>query len=316
MKAALYDRFGSSDVLRIGDVPLPRFGAGEALVRVRAAALNPKDILIRMGKLPFFAAGRGFPKRVGFDWAGEIVALGGRDPELRIGDAVYGMIQSSRAGACASFATVRLDECARKPERLGFEEAAAVPLAAQTALQALRDLGRVMPGARVLVNGASGGVGTFAIQLARVMGAHVTTTSSAASRALCRQLGADVTLDYAKDDVLAAGPFDVFFDVFGNRPFDAARHALAPRGVWISTVLRGHVFAAMARSLVTSQRARLVVVRSRRRDLDYLAALLQEKRLVPIVDRVFGLDEIREAEERVATKHARGKVVVRIGDAT
>ncbi len=315
MKAALFDRFGGSDVLRITDVPLPRVRPGEALVRVRAAALNPKDVLIRMGKLPFFAAGLGFPKRVGFDWAGEVALLGGTDARARVGDALYGMIQSSRAGACADFAAVRLSECAPKPPGLSFEEAAAIPLAAQTALQALRDLGRVTPGDRVLVNGASGGVGTFAVQLAREMGAHVTTTSSAGNLALCRDLGADVALDYAEVDALQAGPYAAIFDVFGNRSFAAARRALGPRGVYVSTVLRGHVLAATLRTLASAQRARLVVVRSRRRDLDHLAGLVLRGRLRPVVDRVFPLRELAAAEDRVGTKHARGKVVVTLAPA-
>ncbi len=312
MKAALYERYGASDVLRVADVPTPRLGEGEALVRVRAAALNPKDVLLRMGKLPFFVASFGFPKRVGFDWAGEVVALGRADPRVRVGDALYGMIQSSRAGACATFAAVRLAECAAKPVGLDFEQAAAIPLAAQTALQALRDVAHVTPGDRVLVNGASGGVGTFAVQLAREMGAHVTTTSSAANLALCTELGADVALDYATGDPLAAGPYDVVFDVFGNRPFAAVRRAMRPRATHVSTVLRGHVFAGIAKTLASAQRARLVVVRSRRADLEHLGRLVTAGRLRPIVDCVFGLDEIREAEDRVATKHARGKVVVRV----
>jgi NADPH:quinone reductase-like Zn-dependent oxidoreductase len=312
MKAALYDRYGASDVLRVADVPTPRAGAGEALVRIRAAALNPKDVLLRMGKLPFFVSSFGFPKRVGFDWAGEVVALGRGAGRVRVGEALYGMIQSSRAGACATFAAVRVSECAPKPAGLGFEQAAAMPLAAQTALQALRDIARVTPGDRVLVNGASGGVGTFAVQLAKEMGAHVTTTSGAANRGLCAELGADVALDYAKDDVLAAGPYDVVFDVFGNQPFAAARRALSSRGTHVSTVLRGHVFLGIANTLASSQRARLVVVRSRRHDLEHLARLVAEGRLRPVVDRVFALGEIREAEDRVGSKHARGKVVVRV----
>jgi len=312
MKAALYERYGASDVLRVGDVPTPRVGAGEALVRVRAAALNPKDVLLRLGKLPFFVASAGFPKYVGFDWAGEIVALGRGETGARVGDAVYGMIQSSCAGACATFAAVRLAECAPKPEGLDFEHAAAIPLAAMTALQALRDIARVTPGDRVLVNGASGGVGTFAVQLAKEMGAHVTTTSSAANVAFCRELGADEPLDYGKDDAVAAGPYDVVFDVFGNLSFSSARRALSARGTHVSTVIRGHVFAGIAKTLASAQRARLVVVRSRRRDLEHLARLVAAGRLRPVIDQVFDLDDIRGAEDRVGTKHARGKVVVRV----
>jgi len=293
---------------------MPRPRAGEALVRVRAAALNPKDVLVRLGKLPFPASAIGFPKRVGFDWAGEIVALGspdGRGAAVRVGAPYYGMIQSARAGACAAFAAVRMTECAPMPPGLSFEEAAAIPLAAQTALQALRDVARVGRGDRVLVNGASGGVGTFAVQIAKTLGAHVTTTSSAPNLALCRELGADEALDYRREDALAFARYDVVFDVFGNRRFAEARRALSARGRYVSTVFRAHVLRAVLGSLASAQRARFVIVRSRRRDLEHLSELVVQGKLRPIVDQVFPLEEIRAAEDRVGSKHARGKVIVR-----
>lgn len=312
MKAALYDRYGGPEVLSVRDVAAPVPARGELLVRVRAAALNPKDVLVRAGKLRLFSGGR-FPKRVGWDWAGEVVALGPGVSGARVGDALYGMIQAMRAGACAELAAVRATECAPKPGAISWEEAAAVPLAAQTALQALRDVGRLRPGQRVLVNGASGGVGSFAIQIAKLLGAEVTTTSSAANLSFCRELGADEALDYAEVDALAArARYDVVFDVFGNRRFAQARAALRPRGTYVSTVIRAHVFAAVARTAVGSRRARLVVVRSRRRDLEQLARWLDDGRLRPVLDSVFALDAIADAEARVGSKHARGKVVVRV----
>jgi NADPH:quinone reductase-like Zn-dependent oxidoreductase len=311
MKAALYDRYGGTDVLSIREVPTPKPGRRELLVRVRAAALNPKDLLVRAGKLRVMSPW-GFPQGVGYDWAGEVVACGTGVTRAREGDALYGMLQL-RAGACAEYAVVREDQCAPKPDGLDFEHAAAMPLAALTALQALRDLARVERGSRVLVNGASGGVGVFAVQIAKALGAHVTTTSSAANLGFCRELGADEPLDYARVDALATGAlYDAVFDVFGNRRYAQARRSLTPRGTFVSTVLRAHVFGAIARTLFSSRRARLVLVRSRRRDLDLLAGLVRQGKVRPVLDHVFPLEEIAAAEDRLATKHARGKVVVRV----
>jgi NADPH:quinone reductase-like Zn-dependent oxidoreductase len=310
MKAALYDRYGGADEVYLGEAPEPTAGRGELLVQVHAAALNPKDVLVRMGKLRLWSGAR-FPRQVGWDWAGAVLSVGPGVTQTKEGDAVYGMIQSIRAGACAERARVRVSECAPMPKDMSFVEAAAVPLAAQTALQALRDSAGVGPGARVLINGASGGVGSFAVQIAKILGAHVTTTSSELNLALCSELGADVALDYAKTDALSArGSFDAVFDVFGNRRFAQARAALRPKGTFVSTVIRGHVFAAVLESALRAQRAKLVVVRSRREDLLTLAKWIEDGRLRPVIDQTFDFGQMAEAMARVGSKHARGKVVV------
>jgi NADPH:quinone reductase-like Zn-dependent oxidoreductase len=312
VKAAEYDRYGPASVVRVREVPRPRPGRGQLLVRVRAAALNPKDVVVRSGRFRI-VSGRRFPKRVGFDWAGEIAEVGAGVTGVEVGAAYYGMLDGYQGGACAEYLVVRPGDCAPKPSRLDFVRAAAVPLAASTALQALRDVAHVEAGMRVLLNGASGGVGVFAIQLARTMGAHVTAASSAANHELCRTLGADVTLDYrATDPLLGSEPYDVVFDVFGNRSFREARGALTRRGVYVKTVPKARDFLDVARTTFTSPRARLVVVRPRARDLAFLAACVDQGRIAPVVDRTYPLDRLVEAEEHVATKHARGKVVVRL----
>jgi NADPH:quinone reductase-like Zn-dependent oxidoreductase len=236
MRAVEYDRHGPASVLAVRDVPRPVAGPGELLVRVRAAALNPKDVIVRRGKLSFLS-GRRFPKRVGFDWSGEVAEVGAGVAGVSVGAGYYGMLDGYQGGACAEYLVVRLADCAPKPCRLDHVRAAAVPLAASTALQALRDAARVEPGMRVLVNGASGGVGVFAIQIAKLLGARVTSTSSAANLALCRTLGADHALDYREADPLRrAERFDVIFDVFGNRTLREARGVLSARGVFVTTV--------------------------------------------------------------------------------
>lgn len=313
MKAVEYDRYGSAEVLRLRDVPRPSAGRGEVLVRVRAAALNPKDVLVRSGKFKLLS-GRRFPKRVGFDWAGEVQEVGPDVSNVAPGARWYGMLDGWQGGACAEYLAARLVESAPMPTTLDFEQAAALPLVGSTALQALRDVAGLAPGMRVLVNGGSGGVGSSAIQIARLLGAHVTATASGEGVELCRRLGADAVVDHLAQDALASPePYDVVFDVFGNQRFSEVRRALTRRGVYVSTVPRRDVLLATVLTRFASRRARLVAVRPRTRDLALLAGWAEGGKLKPVVREVFALDRIVEAEAAVATKHTRGKIVVRIG---
>ena len=308
-----YDRFGGPDVLVVREREIRDPGRGEVLVRVRAAALNPKDIIVQSGKyfLHRILGGTRFPKRLGYDWSGTCVAT--RVPGIREGDALHGMIDGWAAGACATHAIVRARELAPRPASLSWEEAAAVPLAALTALQALRDVARTSPGARVLVNGASGGVGTFAVQIAKALGATVTAVTSSRNAELVRSLGADRAIDYAAGDVCGSvGIQDVILDVFGNRSFGWARPLLSGRGVYVSTLPKGHVVRDMLLTVLSRKRAGLVRVASRADDLVTLGRWLDEGAIRPVVDRVFALDDVVRAERHLATRRARGKVVIRI----
>lgn len=303
-RALAYDRYGGLDVLAVREITLPAPARGETRVRVRAAALNPKDALVRKGRFAILS-GRRFPKLVGVDFAGE----------TERGERVFGALEEIRyrRGTLAEHVIVRANEWAPMPAGLTFEEAASLPLAALTALQALRDLGGVHPGARVAIHGASGGVGTVAIQIARAFGAHVTTTSSAHNLDLCRSLGANEALDRERES-LDGGAYDVLFDVFGNLRFDRSRRALAPRGVFISTVPSARILADAARTLLSPQRAKLVVVRSRRADLDALRAMVDRGALRPVIDRVEPFSCAVEALRHLETKKARGKIVIRLDD--
>jgi NADPH:quinone reductase-like Zn-dependent oxidoreductase len=315
MRVVEYDRFGGPEVLVLRDRPIPSPGPGEVLIRVHAAALNPKDLLIRAGKFAWLS-GRRFPKRLAYDWAGEVAALGPSVTGIRLGEALFGMVQSFSAGAAADYLVAKTSELAPRPPGLSWEQAAALPLAASTALQALRDIGRIgtlgRP-ARVLVNGASGGVGLHAIQLAKALGAHVSAVCSAKNADLVRSLGADAALDYATEDIASPEtPYDVFFDVFGNRSLAFARPALTRGGVYISTVPKARLAWDIARSFAFGPHARLVIVKSRAEDLATLGRLVAEGALRPIVDRAFPLEDIQSACALLATKHARGKVVLRM----
>jgi len=311
MKAVIHDRFGTPEVLEVRDIPQPVAGPGEVLVRVRAAAINPKDALVRGGKFRRMS-GSEFPKLTGLDHAGTIAALGPGVSGFTVGEAVFGMLNGWSGGTCAEYVVAKVGEFAAKPARLDFAEAAAVPLAALTALQALRDLGRVGPGSRVCIHGASGGVGLFAVQIAKALGAHVTALCGAAAAELVRSLGADAVLDYrAQPPASLTQSFDCFFDVFGNQSFAGIRRQLAPRGIYISTVpSRRNILDHLRTRFWPGRRARLVVVKSKRADLETLAGWTGAGRLRAVIAARFPLAEIRRAHEQIQTKRTHGKIVI------
>ncbi len=312
MRAIVYDRYGPPEVLESRLFPTPQPGPGEVLISVRAAALNPKDSLVRKGKFRRITGDK-FPRLLGFDVAGVVHALGPGVTGLRPGDEVFGMKNGWAGGTVAEEVCLEVGELAPKPKSASFEDAAAVPLAALTALQALRDEAGLKKDQRVLIHGASGGVGVYAIQLAKLLGGQVTTTSSERNLELCRNLGAHETLDYTKQTGLEQeGRWDVFFDVFGNRSFGQVRRALTPKGTYVSTVPSVRIAVQHGLTRFFGKRARLVVVKSNRGDLELLAKWIDEGKLKPVVDRVVSFGEVAAAQAHIETKRARGKVVIRI----
>lgn len=311
MRAVVIDRYGPPDELRLAQVPRPRPGRGQVLVRSRFVGVNPKDLMVRKGKFRLLT-GRRFPLIVGHDIAGEVVeAAPGSD--LAPGALVFGMINDLAGRAYAEYAAVDADQLALAPASTGLDEAAAVPLAAQTALQALRDVAGITAGQSVLINGASGGVGLFAVQIARILGAEVTAVCSHRNLDLVRQMGAHHTIDYGQTDLPRLGArFDVFFDVFGNYRFAQARRLLQPRGRYIQTIPGARILLDGLLSLGHGQRAQLVVVRSRRAQLDWLRGQIDAGQLRAVIDRSYPLSEAAEAHRYLATKRARGKVVLAV----
>jgi NADPH:quinone reductase-like Zn-dependent oxidoreductase len=312
MRAAVTEAFGGVDRIVVREVEKPVPGPGEVLVRVRAASMNPLDGKLREGQ--FRLIWRLEPPFVlGFDVAGEVEAVGPGVTRLRAGDAVFGELP--RPGAHAEYAVAGEEHLLPKPGPLSFEEAAAVPAAAMSALQALRDDARLGAGQHVLVNGAGGGIGTFAVQLAKAWGARVTAVASARNQDLLRDLGADECLDYTREDFARReAAFDVIFDVVPNRSFPECRRALAPGGTYVTTLPGPGPYLWLALTVLRlfgGRRCRALILRPKRSDLEELARLAEAGKLRPVVGEVFALDAIREAHVRMQSGHARGKIVVR-----
>ncbi len=317
MRIIQYDRYGGPEVLHTADVPQPQPGRGEALIRVTAAALNPKDILVRSGKFKRLDGGR-FPRSCGYDFSGTLEALGGGADGPALGSAVFGMLNGWRARSCAEWLICKTDEFALLPTNIPRADAAAVPLAGLTALQALRDSGGLKEGQRLLIHGASGGVGTMAVQIGKALGAEVTALCGPESMPLVRSLGADRVFDYhIQPPRLLRERFDVVFDVFGNQCFANIQRQLMPRGCYVTTVPnRQNLLDHLRTRISPLKRARLVVVKSTDKDLRRLSTWLASGAVKPIVAARFPLEEVAAAQCLLAEKHVHGKIIIEIGAAT
>jgi NADPH:quinone reductase-like Zn-dependent oxidoreductase len=323
MKAVVQDRFGPPDVLRLADTGLPEVGPGEVLVRVRAAALNPADWHILRGD-PLVARLMGVgltrPKArvAGVDAAGVVEAAGADVRGLRIGEEVLGFCR----GAFAEYACAAADMVVPKPAGLTFEQAAAVPVAATTALRGIRDVGEVKAGQRVLVNGAGGGVGTYAVQIAAALGAEVTGVCSSRNIELVRAIGAAYVIDYTKEDFTGGSArYDVIFDNVSSLPLTRLRGALTPKGTLVLNGggSPGHVFgpvAGIVRAVVASpfvaQRLRPLPSRQDRQELLAVTRLIEDGKLTPVIGRTYPLADTAEGLRYVEQGHARGKVVITV----
>lgn len=320
MKAIAQNEYGTTDVLTLTDLPEPEAGPDGVVVRIRAAAVDP-GVWHLMEGTPYLVRLMGFgvrrPKaRVrGLDFAGVVHAVGDGVTRFRPGDEVFGTCR----GAFAEYGLTTVDKIARKPERLGFEEAAAVPISAFTALQALRDKGRVAPRQKVLVIGAGGGVGTFAVQIAKAFGAEVDGVCGTGKVDLVRSLGANRVFDYTREEF--GGGYDLILDTAGNRPLSSLRKALTPQGTlvlvggesegkWIGAV--GRTVQALLLGPFVKHKLRGLFSTENHDDLQTLRALIEAEKLTPVVDRTYSLAEVPEAIRYVREGHARGKVVITI----
>ena len=323
MKAVVYCDYGVAN-LKFQDVEKPTPADDQLLVRVRAASVNPLDWHFVEGT-PFvmraLAGGLRKPKdtQLGVDFAGTVEAVGKNVTKFKPGDEVFG----GRTGAFADYVCVRESRAvALKPASIRFEQAASVPIAAITALQALRDKGQIKAGQRVLINGASGGVGTFAVQIAKSMGAEVTGVCSTRNLDLVRSLGADHVIDYTKEDFTKTDqPYDVVIDNVGNRSLSECRRALKPKGILVLVGGGGaneqgiigpmaKPIKAMLLSPFVSQKVGMILAELNHDDLAFLADLMQSGKLKAVIDRTYKLSDVPEAIKYVEQGHARGKVVI------
>jgi NADPH:quinone reductase-like Zn-dependent oxidoreductase len=311
MKAVLYQKYGSPDVLELQEVDKPTVTEGEVLVRVHAASVNPLDWHFLRGK-PFVVrifAGLVKPKRkiLGADMAGRVEAVGGKVTQLQPGDEIFG----NKSGAFAEYLCVPEDGVVLKPANLTYEEAAAVPVAALTALQGLRDKGGIQPGHKVLINGASGGVGTFAVQIAKSFGAEVTGVCSTRNLDMVRSIGADRVIDYSEEDFTqAGGRYDLILDAVGNHSLSDAKRALHANGIYVAVA--GSVGRALWIAMTGRKRMVSMLTKSNREDMGFLKELLETGKVTPVIDRRYPLSEVAEALRYLEEGHAQGKVVITV----
>jgi len=337
MKAIVYTDYGSPDVLKCVEIEKPAPGSNEVLIKVRAASINPLDNGEMKG-LPFLVrlifglhkptAER--PGRPGVDVAGQVESIGRNVTRFKPGDEVFGVCidnpQASgtsvwlhRHGAFAEYVCAPESTLALKPANVTFEQAASAPVAALTALQGLRDKGRIQPERRVLVHGAGGGVGTFAVQIAKSFGADVTGVSRTTSLEMVRSIGADRVIDYTKEDFTASGlRYDVIFDCFANHPLSACRRALTPNGIYVAVGGPGGIGVVvrlinmLVMSCFVSQKLIPFLARPNQEDLTVLRDLMATGRLRPVIDKHYTLDQVPQAIRHLIEGHTQGKIIVTV----
>ena len=320
MKAIVQHRYGSPDVLEFQDIDIPTVGDDQVLVRIRAASVNPVDWHEVTGAPYLVRLQGGFrrPKQLvpGTDMAGHVEAVGKDVTRFQPGDEVFGMC----AGAFAEFVSVRERKLALKPSNLTFEQAAAVPVAALTALQGLRDKGRIQAGQKVLINGASGGVGTFGVQIAKSYGTEVTGVCSTRNVDMVRSLGADHVVDYTREDFTRSGDrYDLILDVAGTRSIADRRRALAPRGIlvavggpmtnnWVGPLVS--IIPMLIVSRFGSRKMVPMLAKNSKEDMLALRELLEAGKVTPAIERTHPLREVPDALRQVGTGHSRAKIVI------
>ncbi len=319
MKAIVYHNYGSPDVVKLEEVEKPAPQDNEVLVKVHAASVNAADWHIMRGK-PYFMRLMGFGllkpkyKILGTDIAGQVEAVGRNVKQFQPGDEVFGSIR----GGFAGYVCAREDALVLKPANISFEEAAAVPIAAVTALQGLRDKGQIQPGQKVLINGASGGVGTFAVQIAKAFGAEVTAVCSTRNVDQARSIGADQVIDYTREDFTQNGQrYDLILAMNGYHLLSDYKRALSPKGTYVMTGgSMAQLFQALLLgpwiSMTGSKKMGNLMAKLNQKDLVFMKDLLEAGKVVPIIDRRYPLSQVAEALRYLEEGHAKGKVVISV----
>jgi len=314
MKAAVLDEFGSEDVLQVRDIPKPAIGPGQILVKVHATNVNPIDWKMREGQMTA-RYGSDFPMVLGWDCSGTVTEVGEGVDEFAVGDEVFARSDVGTGRCYAEFAELNTRTVARKPAGLSHEEAGSIPLVGLTAINGLINCAKLQAGQRVLIIGASGGVGTLAVQIAKNLGAHVTGVCSAKNMELVASLGADAVIDYNKDDPLVTNqPYDIVYDTVGVRTFAEAQPALSENGTYLTLVPVPDIeFFIPGQTEWQPGKGYFVAWTPTAADLQKLVDWADEGKLRAVIDSEFPLDQIREAHERSKTERCVGKIVIRVG---
>ena len=309
MKAVTIKRYGGPEVLEVTEIAPPEPKDHEVVIKVHAASVNPIDWQIRDGRVKMFVRPK-FPAVLGCDLAGEVVQVGKAAKRLKVGDQVFAMMPQDY-GAQAELVALPEDLVVPKPQNLTMIEAGSIGATAITAVQAMRDIAKLTPGKAVLVNGASGGVGIFAVQIAKALGAHVTAVCSAASASLVQRLGADAVIDYRTTDFTqGTQKFDVIFDCIGNQPYRACKRVM--RGTWvhITTMPSGATFLRSLLNPFLPGRVVPMIARSTPERIEYIRALIESGRVKTVVDKVLPAASIVEAQDYSKSGRAKGKIVL------
>jgi NADPH:quinone reductase-like Zn-dependent oxidoreductase len=315
MKAAVLDEFGSVDVMQVRDIPMPAIGAGQVLVEVYATNINPIDWKMREGTMAM-RYGDDFPMILGWDCSGVVAEVGEDVTGFKVGDEVFARSDVSTGRCYAEFAELNTRTVVAKPPKLSHEEAASIPLVGLTAINGLRSCANLQPGQRVLVIGASGGVGTLAVQIAKNIGAHVTGVCSEKNMDLVASLGADAVIDYNKEDALQTGElYDIVYDTVGARTYDDAKQAIKAAGTYLTLVPVPNIdFFIPGQTQWEPGKGYFVAWTPTAADLQILADWINEGKLRPVIDSIFSLDDIKAAHLKSQTEHAVGKIVVKVRD--
>lgn len=313
MRSIIYNRYGGPEVLEAAEVEKPELQEDKLLIKVKASSVNPVDFKVRRGDMKILS-GKKFPKFSGADFAGVVENAGEGVAGYKKGDEVYGFVDPMKGGAYSEYLIADPANVSLKPEKFSFEQAASMPAAALTALQALNYLGNVKEGDSVLVNGATGGVGSFGVQLAKALGAEVTGVCSEKNKKLCKELGADKVYDYSGDELKESGEkFDIFFDAAAKSTFGQGKKYLNRGGIHITTIPgAGVILNRLLNILPIKKKAKFIMVKSSGIDLAILTGFAMTNMVEPVIENSFELKDIADAHRLAESSDFRGKIAIKI----
>jgi len=312
MKAAIFNRYGGNEVVEVKDIPAPVAGAGEVVIKVHAASINPVDWKVRDG-MARILTGSKFPKVLGCECAGEIFAAGAGATKFRKGDRVVMYTSVKRLGAFAEYACTAEDRVYPITEGITFEHAACLPIAGLTALQSLRDHGRIAAGKKVLINGAAGGVGHFAVQIAKVLGTEVTGVVSGRNIEFVKSLGADTVIDYAKEDFTkGSARYDLVFDAVSMSSFGACKGVLTSSGRYVNTLPNATILVQFLTAFLPGKKARSMWVKPSASDMAWMMEQIKAGNIKVVIEQSYSLDKIKDAFAASEGGRTKGKIVVKV----